>query len=156
LARYDRETEEIGIRARENAYHLRPRPGPMSNGMIVVKGDRAMVEHGPTSGFWYMAMRALARVFEKFYRHHEESAFDDDVGEPRQAPKPLKRTATDNPFRKPQRTPSMTDYRTPRSTPGMPSYRSPKSTPSTARLTSPHRTARAAAPAFGAMRNKKF
>lgn len=154
LEAYDRETQEIGLRARENAYHLRPHKGPTSDGMIVVQGTRAMVDRGPGSGFVYMALRVLARLFEKFMRHHHHGLLDDDVGETLRNPVPVKRTATDRSFDRPERTPSLTEYQMPRATPGTPTYREPKGTPSTARISSPRHRGRASAAAFGGMRKK--
>lgn len=154
LESYDDDTNEIGWRARENAYHLRPQRGPGADGMLVVRGDRMMVTPGPTSGFLYMALRAFARVLGRLAGHPGPAPLDDDVGAPRHRPVPVKRTATSKEFDQPQRTPSLTEYRTPRSTPGMAGFRAPKGTPSTARISSPRATAKATASAYGGMRKK--
>jgi DNA-directed RNA polymerase specialized sigma24 family protein len=154
LDSYHRETEEIGIRARENAYHHRPRRGPMSDGMIVVEGTRATVAPGPGSGFFYMALRAIVHLFERLLRHHHHGPLDDDVGGVHQ-PRAPKRTAAEQPFLQPRRTPSLTEYKTPGPTPGIPSYRNPHLTPSTERLSSPRPTAARRA-AFGGQRAGKL
>jgi DNA-directed RNA polymerase specialized sigma24 family protein len=154
LDSYHRETEEIGIRALQNAYHLRPKRGPMSDGMIVVEGTRATVAPGPGSGFLYMALRAIVHLFGRFVRHHHHGPPDDDVGGVNE-PKAPKRTAGEQPFRQPRRTPSLTEYATPKPTPGMPSYRTPNRTPSTERLSSPRPTAGRRA-AFGGQGTRRF
>lgn len=155
LDRYDHDTEQIGILARQNAYHLRPRPGPMSDGMLVVKGTKLMVERGPSSGFLYMALKAFERLIELLgvARRHHHHGFDDDVGDI-DPPRPVKRTAGDSQFARPKPTPSMTDYRIPKATPGMAGYRQPKGTPSTERLSSPRRTAGPGSSPYGGLRRK--
>lgn len=135
LDAYAAQTELLGAMAAASAYHLRPiKPAP-SDGVIVVRGDKAMVEPAPSEGLMAMVLNAIANLFAWLFHHGDHNAFDDDVGEPTKAPK-TRPTATSKQFEKPRRTPSLTDYRTPKPTRGIATYRMPKTTPSTARLAS--------------------
>jgi len=139
LAAYQRETRAMGEVAREAAYHQRPLPGPMSDGIIVVRGTRAYVDQGPSNGFMYMALKALERVLGRLVGHQPGDELEDDVGDPGEAPRRPETTAAAREFERPKPTPSMREYRTPGSTPGIATYRQPRSTPSTARLSAPRR-----------------
>src|SRR5581483_928632 len=70
LQEYDRETEQMGELARKNAYHLRPRPGPMSDGLLVLRGSKLMVEPGPAGGVLTMAIRAFERLLDLLLHRH--------------------------------------------------------------------------------------
>ena len=126
--------------AKKAAPHLRPLPGPASDGMITVRGDKAYVERAPRDGFMYVALKALHRFLESLVGRRHEHLDDDTAGslKPAKAPAP---TPTTRPIQKPRATAGMRDYDRPTDTAGIANYRTPRGTPSTERLNNPQRPA---------------
>lgn len=151
LAAYQGETEMMGRVAREAAYHLRPQRGPLSDGIVAIRGTRAHVEPGPGNGFLYMALRALERLLHRLLGDQPGDELD-EVGGPGKMPERPKATPGAQAFKRPKRTPSLREYQMPESTPGMSSYRTPKSTPSTSRLSNPRRPLGSASSTYGSRR----
>jgi len=148
-ADHERGRHSSAALASKPAPHLRPLPAPASDGVIVVRGDRAHAEHGPAASLADAVRVLLERIAAWLRRGHGGTELDDDVG-PASAPRAPDPTPTLRPFRRPKPTPSMREYRKPSGTPGTADHRSPKGTPSTARLSNPSRPLSRGAAVYGA------
>lgn len=146
-----RQPRQAALLARTSAPHLRPLGGRPSDGVIVVRGTKAMVVPGPPHSLYELIRDLLSRLVDRIRRREAEEHLNDEVGtsadgHSRRPPPP---TPTTQPFRKPARTPSLTDYRKPEATRGTSIHeRSPKETPGTQRIGSPRRTVAAGGNAY--------
>lgn len=145
------------VLARTTAPHLRPLPGGSSDGIIVVRGTKAMIMPGPPQTLHDLVLAFVQRVVERIRRRQIEHHFDDEVGtsgdaRSRRAPAP---TPTTRPLAKPKRTPTLRDYRKPETTRGTATHeRSPKkTTPGTQGIGAPRRALSGGSNTYGWTQN---
>jgi DNA-directed RNA polymerase specialized sigma24 family protein len=147
-----RQPAQKDVIAKKPAPHLRPLPGGGGDGIIVVRGTKAMVVPGPPTNVYDLVRALVERVLDRIRRRRTEHHFDDEVGttghaRSRKAPPP---TPTAQPIKKPRLTPTLRDYRKPEATRGTATHdRSPKSTPGTERIASPRRVLGSGVNAYG-------
>jgi DNA-directed RNA polymerase specialized sigma24 family protein len=147
-----RQPARPSVLARTTAPHLRPLPAGASDGIIVIRGTKAMVVPGPPQSVYDLVRALVERVLDRIRRRQMEHHFDDEVGTSADAKsrRPPPPTPTTQPLAKPKRTPTLRDYRKPDTTRGTATHdRSPKSTPGTERIGAPRRVLGSGVNAYG-------